>query len=162
MNYIGFSTTNRLVSRLIRWITKAQVSHTFLIVELYGQSWAVGAEFNGLVMIPMKKFQAKNIIKAVCRVPELTDEKLSVLMGSLGEAYDFGGLFGGIFPQIGRWFKRKWKNPWNNRKALFCSEFVVQALQLAGLPGAETLCPTTTTPQEIKDFLLRHHNPSQE
>ena len=32
MVYVGFSTTNKRISRLIRWITKAQVGHTFRIV----------------------------------------------------------------------------------------------------------------------------------
>lgn len=157
MNYVGFSTTNKIISRLIRWITKAQVSHTFLIVELYGKPWVVGAEFQGLMMMSVEKFQKDNMIKAVCRVPELTDEHLAVVMQDLGEAYDFGGLVGGIIPQIGRWFKQKWKNPWANSKAMICSEFVCLALQEAGLEGAETLDPTAVTPQELKDFLTEHN-----
>jgi len=157
MTYVGFSTTDKLVSRIIRWITKAQVSHTFLIVELYGQLWAVGAEFNGMVMTPLRKLKTKTTIKYICRLSELTDDKLAKLMDRLGESYDFGGLLGGIFPQIGRWFKQKWKNPWNNKKALFCSEFVTLALQEAGLEGAEKLDPGTATPQELKDFLTEYN-----
>lgn len=154
MNYVGFSTTDKLISRLIRWVTKAQVSHTFLIVELYGKLWVVGAEFNGMTMMSVEKFQKNNMIKAVCEVPELTDVHVGKAMESLGVAYDFGGLLGGIFPQIGRWFKRKWKNPWNDQKALFCSEFLVLALQEAGLKGSEDLDPGAATPQDLLDFLI--------
>jgi hypothetical protein len=157
MTYVGFSTTNKLISRIIRWITKAKVSHTFLIVELYGKPWVVGAEFQGLSMMSVEKFQKGNMIKAVCRVPEITDEHLAVVMENLGEAYDFGGLIGGIFPQIGRWFKQKWKNPWADKKAMICSEFVALALQEAKVKGSEELDPTAVTPQELKDFLLKHN-----
>ena len=157
MNYVGFSTTNKLISRLIRWITRAEVSHTFLIVELYGQPWVAGAEFNGLVLMPVHKFQRNNTIKAVCKVPELTDKHLEKVMDSIGEAYDYGGLIGGIFPQIGRWLKQKWKNPWANPKAMICSEFVTMALQECKLKGAEGLDPVAVTPQELKDFLTEHN-----
>lgn len=157
MNYVGFSTTNGLVSRLVRWFTKANVSHAFLIVELYGKGWYVGAEATGIVMMPIEKFQKNNMIKAVCKVPEMTDEDLSVVMESLGESYDYAGLLGGIFPQIGRWFKQKWKNPWANKKAMICSEFVTLALQEAEVKGAEDLDPTAVTPQDLKEFLLKHN-----
>jgi hypothetical protein len=157
MNYVGFSTTNGLLSRLLRWITRAEVSHSFLVVELYGKAWYVGAEAQGVVMMPMEKYVKKNTIKALCEVPELNDEDLAVVMGHLGEAYDYGGLLGGIFPQIGRWFKQKWKNPWANPKALICSEFVTLALQEAGLSGAEKLDPPSVTPQDLLGFLTEHY-----
>jgi hypothetical protein len=76
-------------------------------------------------------------------------------MTSLGENYDFGGLIGGIFPQIGKWFKQKWKNPWANPKALICSEFITLTLQQSGFKGTEELDPTSITPEELKDFLVK-------
>jgi hypothetical protein len=157
MTYVGFSTTNKLVSRIIRWVTRAKVSHTFLLVEMFERDWVIGAEFQGLIMLPLEKFQKNNTIKAIYGVPELTDSHLAVVMENLGDSYDFGGLIGGIFPQIGKWFKQKWNNPFAKKKALICSEFVTLALQECKLDGAENLDPTAISPQELEDFLIKHN-----
>lgn len=153
MIYIGFSTTNSLLSKIIRRFTKAEVSHTFFVFELYGRSWMLGSDWGGVVIEPMRKFVAKNTIKMLAPVPELHDEHMAMAMESLGDKYDYTGLLGGIFPMIGRLFRQKWNNPWNNSQALFCSELVAQVLRAADFPGSETLVPSETTPQDLKDLL---------
>jgi hypothetical protein len=156
MTYVGFSTTNGFFSRLLRWITKAKVSHAFLVTELHGTDWYIGAEAQGVVMMPMSRYQKRSIIKALDPLPELTDEGLVKVMQYLGEGYDYPGLLGGIFPVIGRWFKQKWKNPWDSSKTVICSELVTLALQEAGIKGADKLDPTAVTPQDLWDFLVEY------
>jgi hypothetical protein len=152
MNYVGFSRTETLLSRLLRWITNAEVSHAFLVIEQYGKLWYLGAEAQGIVMLPMSRYEKKNTV-FIYPVIGLTDTHISTIMESyLGEAYDYGGLFGAIFPQVGRWFKRKWKNPFANPKATICSEFVTLALQEADIQGAWKLDPPATTPQDLKNL----------
>lgn len=157
MIHVGFSTTNQLISRIIRWFTKATVSHCFFVFDLFGKGWVLQSDFFGVVILPLEKFQKSNTIIALAPIPELGEDDLARAMQELGGAYDFGGLLGGIFPIIGSWFKRKWKNPWENPSALFCSEFIVVSLQEASFPGADQLVASETTPEDLKDFLTAHY-----
>lgn len=157
MVYVGFSTTNAILSRFIRWVTKSEVSHTFLVFDLYGRAWVLEAGFFGVTMLPVDKFQKDNIIKTMAAIPEIGDEHIAKAMDDLGDRYDFGGLLGSAVVIVGRWFKRKWKNPWQDSKAMFCSEFVVTILQEAHFPDAELLEPSETTPQDLQDFLTRYY-----
>ena len=156
MVHIGFSTTNQLISRIIRFFTGSKVSHCFMLFELFEQAWVLEAGFFGISLKPLKKFQKSDTVVALVPVP-LAEEDVARAMQALGEKYDFGGLLGSIFPLIGKWFKQKWKNPWNNSKALFCSEFCLKSLQEAGFPGADQLDPASTTPQDLLDFLTAHY-----
>jgi len=157
MNYVGFSTTNKIISRIIRWVTHSEVSHTFLAYQAFNRIWVLEAGFLGVSIVPLDKFKAKNNIVLMVPVRELSPDDLGAAMDQLGTAYDFGGLLGAIFPVIGHWFKRKWKNPWNNPKAMFCSELVVYSLQSAKFPGTEALVPADTSPQDLKDFFTEHY-----
>ena len=154
---IGFSTTNKIISRIIRWFTKAKCSHTFFVFALFDRPWVLGAEFGGIELISLERFQKNNSIVALADVPELGEEAVKDAMASLGEAYDFGGLLGGIFPIIGRWLKLKWTNPWENPKAMYCSEFVIRTLKAHKFPDIEALDATTATPQDLHDFLVAHY-----
>lgn len=157
MVYIGFSKNKSLLSRLLCFFTKAECSHCFFVFDLYGQGWVLQADWDGIVIDSLAKFQKRDDVVALAAVPELDDQDLAAAMQYLGDGYDYMGLLGGIFPLIGRWFKKKWNNPWSNSKALFCSEFVVAVLQNARFPGAEDLVPDQTTPQMLKDFLTEHY-----
>jgi hypothetical protein len=155
--YVGFSTTNQLISRIIRWFTKATTSHCFFVFDLFGKAWILQSDFFGVVVLPAEKFLKSNTLVAMAPIPELGEQDLARAMEHLGGAYDFGGLLGGIWPVIGRWFKKKWSNPWENPKALFCSEFVVTSLQMSGFPGADKLVASETTPEDLKHFLTEHY-----
>jgi len=157
MIYVGFSTTNFIVSRIIRRLTKSEVSHTFFAYLAFGRLWVLEAGFLGICIVPLDKFAKKNQIILLVPVKELNTEDLSSAMDRLGDAYDFGGLFGGIFPIIGHWLKRKWKNPWDNTKAMFCSELIVTTLQDAKFKGMEEFVAADTTPQELKDYFTAHY-----
>ena len=124
--------------------------------EQFGQKWLLEAQWNGVVVGSMKKFEKDNTVIELIPVPELTDADLAEALQEAGDAYDYGGLFGVVLTLIGKRLKKKWKNPWNNTKAVFCSELLVLALQKAKFPGIESLTASETTPEDLLNFLQEH------
>lgn len=151
---IGFSTTNKIVSRLIRWLTKSTVSHSFIVFDWMGRKMVLEAGFSGVGIIPLNRFIADgNEIVEIIDLPGVNLDDLLPALDDMGEKYDFGGLLGGIFPIIGKWFKQKWHNPWNNTKALFCSELIVTWLQSIGFEPASNLVAEDVSPDRLLKFL---------
>lgn len=154
---IGFSTTDKLLSRIIRKLTKSRVSHSFIMFDWLGKKWVLEAGFNGVGILPLERFLADgNIIVEVVDLPHVELEDLIPAMEDMGERYDFGGLLGGIVPLIGKWFKQKWHNPFNDTKALFCSEFIVYWLQDLAFEPAYNLVPEDVSPEELLKLLEKN------
>lgn len=154
---LGFSTTNKILSRLVRWFTKSKVSHCFVIFEWLGEEWVLESEWAGIQIVPMSSFMARqNIIVETIELPDVTMEDLKPALKDAGVPYDYSGLFGSIFPIIGHWFKMRWSNPWNNSKAMFCSEFIVKWFQEMGFEPANNLVPEDTTPDQLLKVLMEH------
>jgi hypothetical protein len=155
---IGFSTTSAPLSRAIRWLTRAEVSHAwFLTVDpVFGVPMVWEAGLRGFLPYPARAFWARNRVVEVVEVPGGDWERALPLMGTwLGRQYDVRGLLGGLVVLAGRWLRRKWRNPSVGAGHLFCSEVVAHLLQLAKVPGAAELCPDEVTPQELRQFLHR-------
>lgn len=153
---VGFSTCRKnLISRIIRWFSKSQTSHAWLLLEgsFLGMDMVLQATEGGFQLTPYETFKSGNdvvcLIEPVCPL----DEGVRKAADWLGGNYDYFGLIGSAVVLIGRWFKRKWKNPLNAPHAMFCSEAVVYVLQAANYPGAAALDPSATTPQDLMDFL---------
>ena len=151
---IGFSTTNRFLSKVIRWITRSKVSHTWLLYydDDFDCDMVMEATIEGFRLIPFESFKVKNI------AIELFTPKHSLAAGfkaagkKLGSKYDVKGLFGAIVPIIGKWFSRKWHNPFHSSKALFCSEAMVDVMKDSSYPGWESFEPEDINPQALRDF----------
>lgn len=150
---VGFSTTNMVVSRIIRWATKAKCSHTFIIFDWLGEKWILEAGFTGVAPMRYDKFKKSNTIVAEVDLPGLVIDDIKSALDEMGDNYDFGGLFGGFWPLIGTWFKMKWNNPWNNTKAMFCSELVATWLKQLKWKGCAWLTPADVTPQQLLNIL---------
>lgn len=150
---IGFSTSNNPISRFIRWVTKSQVSHTWLLVDFLDMPVVLEAGIRGFYPTPASVFWKKNKVVCVSTVDFPLDDGLHAIGKWLGTKYDVAGLIGGMAVVAGRWLKRKWNNPVEGASALFCSEVVVRMLQAAEFPGADTLDPDDTTPEDLLDFL---------
>jgi hypothetical protein len=155
MVYVGFTTTDSLLSRVIRYFTKSDVSHSFMAFELFGKLWILEAGISGVVILPWERLPKDSRIVDYFEIDGIMPKDLVSAMDNLGSSYDFTGLFGFIFPIVGRWLKKKWHNPWNNSKSLFCSEFVTSTLQSCNFPGAESLIPSDTSPSDLRDFLFK-------
>lgn len=153
---VGFSTHHHnILSSTIRFFTKSEVSHTWLLVDdpLFKRPMVLEATETGIVLTPFDRFATKNDVVCILDPKHPLDSGMSEAGAWLGERYDFLGLVGTAFVLLGRWLKRKWKNPLSSSHAMFCSEFVVNVMQAAQYPGAENLVPTGTTPQDLLDFL---------
>lgn len=155
---IGFSASDSLISRAIRWFTRSQASHAFLVVEggFFGVTVVMEATNGGFRIVPFEHY-----VNEHTRLVRLVEPRTSLDEGVrraalwLGEHYDYGGLFGMAIVMVGRWLRRKWRNPWQNARAMFCSEAVVYVLQASGYEGADRLSPSETSPEDLMTFLER-------
>lgn len=155
---VGFSTQKKNVfSRLIRRLTKSQVSHAWLLIDeaFLGLSMVMQATEGGWQLTDYRVFQSKNDVVCLIGPAVPLDSGVREAALWLGEHYDYTGLFGSIFVLLGRWLKRKWRNPLNVAHAMFCSEAVVYVLQSCEYPGSKELDPSATTPQDLLEFLSK-------
>jgi hypothetical protein len=153
---IGFSKSKKLMSKVIRWFTKSQASHTFLIIEggFFGTDVVLqSTAFKGFQLVSYRDFQSSHNIVKVMSVSAPLDIGIRKCSPLLGQDYDYLGVVGTLVVLAGRWVKKKWRNPLNDSNAMFCSELVVKILQASGYPGSEALVPEATTPQDLMDFL---------
>lgn len=149
---IGFSTTNMLLSRLIRWVTGAQVSHTWLLFEAEGEQVILQADIGGVQIDPASKY-----MNGAWTIVDVIDPKVPVSLAPgwkrLGEHYGYGGLIGSAVVFLGRKLKRAWKNPLGRKTSPDCSALVTMVLQESGYPGADKLDPMAVSPEDLLEFL---------
>lgn len=154
---IGFSTTNAPLSRLIRWLTKSAVSHTWLVYydEDFGQDMVLEATLTGVRLVPYDVFKRHN--KLVTEVRPVTvplQAGLAEVGRWLGAHYDFGGLLGMAVVLLGRSLKRRWRNPLRSSRAMFCSELVAVALKASKYPGTDSWVPSQVDPDTLYKHVL--------
>lgn len=153
---IGFSTTDALLSRLIRRLTGSRVSHAFLVYRDvdFDREMVMEAAGAGFRIVPLDKFERHNRIVAIVTPRHPIDEGLKAAVDWLGEGYDAPGLVGMAILLVLRALRRRklrLRNLLANRRALFCSEAVARACRAARYPGFER-DPETTTPQDLFAF----------
>lgn len=150
MTRVGFSTSNKLLSRFIRWVTGADVSHVWFLFERDGKDYVFQADMGGIQINDYMLATSKwTIIKII---PLKVDIELP--WDKLGEHYDYGGLIGNFFVYVGRWLKKKWSNPFASAHAMFCSELVAFTLEEKKYPGADQLGDISrVSPKDIEAFL---------
>jgi len=152
MLYIGFSTTDLLISKIIRWGTKSPTSHVFLLFDCNGIEMVFEASLFGTRLVPWKIFQDTEMVVKLTKLPYQSQEVMTPLLASLSTPYDFGGLIGSSLVIFGRWFRKKWTNPWNNPNRSFCSEIVAKRLKDLGDPNLIDCDPSSTTPKDLFDM----------
>lgn len=150
---VGFSTNNTIISRLIRWLTKATCSHTFLLVDFAAKQLVLEAADSGFRIIAYDQFLNSNTVTDLVEPKVNLDKAIEDAEEWLGKPYDYVGLFGFLWVLIGRALKRHWSNPLHGSKALFCSEVNTKIIQNAGWPGADKLDPTATSPYDLLLFM---------
>lgn len=156
---VGFSTSKKLISRLIRWFSDSVVSHAWLLyfdVD-FGKDMVLESTLEGVRIIPFEAFKKHNIVKDEWLFQPRVDLALGFQKAGeeLGSKYDFRGLFGMALVVVGRWLKKRWKNPWQNPRSMFCSEFVASILKWSHCPGTDYWDVSTITPDDLLDF-FRH------
>lgn len=133
---IGFSTTNRIYSRIIRWFTKSNVSHCYIRLydEFFDSEVVIHADMVGVILILSSKFDQENITVEEYEVHDRLFLKRSIKnnLRHLGKKYDWWNLFNWIWVIIfKRWIKRKIMNPMEDPKKLICVDFVLRVLNEA-------------------------------
>jgi hypothetical protein len=133
--HIGFSTTGGWLSRIIRKMTAAPVSHCFLVFhsEAFGKDMVLEASGRGFRMMSWRRFDRGNKLVAMYRLnlPEQKQREAFEQLGDrLGDAYDTLSLFGFL---LRKWFRLK-RTPFDSRDKLICSEVVALFLEWAGVP----------------------------
>lgn len=159
MQKIGFSTSNGLISRLIRKITGGETSHCFIVFTMEGSHYDPTLVFEsgnkGPAFVDFGEFIKSN------RIIDLFDSKVDLIdpiekySKQLSKDYDFAGLVGGVVVQIGRALGKTWRNPFNT-KNLTCVELTLGILVDAKYPGIEQFSDyAVVTPQDLLDFFRK-------
>lgn len=152
--WVGFSTTNRLLSRVIRWVTRSRVSHVWLSWESreLGQRMVMEAHWD-FRAIPYASFARANTVVKEIEIRRNGEALVKSCVDFLGQPYDYTGIVGGLWVQLGKWLRRRWRNPLGKSDAQTCSEAVTRGLQEIGRRGARRLDAESTSPQDLLEFL---------
>lgn len=134
---VGFSTTNTFYSKIIRWITKGNVSHVYIKLydETLGTDIILHSDMPGVVIGLDEIFRIKNF---TVEEYEIEDDRLNKAIKDnlwhLGKSYHYFKLIDwAIFIIFKRWLVRKIKDPITNPKKLICVDFVLFILNDAGI-----------------------------
>ena len=154
--WIGFSTTNLLVSRLIRWVTRGKCSHAWVSFwdDTLQQYMVMQAELHGYEVVPWKRWQSKNKLVAAFAPVEAVDLMPDVrFIGQyLGASYD---LKSAVWSGLKRWVKSRWRRPSKSPSSLMCSEAVCRLLQNGKFQCVAGVNPELVSPQELWDLLAK-------
>ena len=152
---VGFSTSNSLVSRIIRWATGSKVSHTWLLLEdmVDGVSMVMQATGQGFQLITYERFLKGSTVVDVIDPKQPIDVGVKDALQWLGEPYDTVGLVGMAWVELGRLFKRNWRNWLHSSSAMWCSESCIYVMQAAKYPGADKLVPSQVSPEDLLEFM---------
>lgn len=148
---VGFSTTNKLISRFIRWVTGSPVSHAFLIfntptfgrVVMQAEAWAYEVR-------PWDLWQAENTLVAEFETigPDLAPSITTLAPQYLGRKYDWkAALLAGLWRWFGRWIRGRFNTPYR----LMCSEATIRILQHAGYSTVAHFDAEVTSPKRLLD-----------
>jgi hypothetical protein len=145
---IGFSTTNKWLSRVIRWVTRGRVSHAWIAFydSSVGTRLVMQAEAWGYEVRPWHRWKHENILVAEFQPQKQLDGSLRWIARSLGTKYDWtSALFAGLRRWLGRWVKGRFRSP----KKLMCSEAVIRFLRHGNTLAVLDLDPETTSPARL-------------
>ena len=156
---VGFSTTNKWQSRIIRWLTKAPCSHAWLSFydDTLRMRLVMQAEVWGYELRPWRRWQHENTLVEQFLFKEGGRElalPLREVAENLGTKYDFkAALWVGIVGWFKRWLKARLTfRPSRTPKKLMCSESVIRFLNAAGYFLPPHFDPELTSPGELLQY----------
>jgi hypothetical protein len=152
--HIGFSTTGGLLSRIIRRITGAPVSHCFIAYRCatFADDMVLEASGHGFRIMAWRRFDKENKLVALYRLrlaEPVQRAAISRMAERLGDAYDTVSLFGFV---IRKWLHLR-RTPFDSRDKLVCSEAVGLFLQWSGVSIEDV---GVVTPRDLLE--LAHTN----
>ena len=148
---VGFSTTNKFMSRVIRFITQAKCSHAWISFydATLGMKMVMQAEWWGFEVRPWKRWQKENTLVAEFGVyGGGYYSSLLKLAKLLGSRYDFrSAILVGIKGWFRYWFRSKFSfRPSRTPHKLMCTESVIIFLQDNNCSATADLNPEETSP----------------
>jgi hypothetical protein len=153
---IGFSSTDMIFSRIIKWVTRSKASHSYVLILVEGELVVIHSNQHGVNCDYYERFKRTKQIVAEYQLLISEDKEqlaAATALKLLDKPYDFLSVFGFAWVLINRFFGRKVKNPFPNRSAYQCSEFVLEVLKSAGLEGIENLDRELVSPEDLIEFL---------
>jgi len=146
---VCFTTTNNVVSRLIRFFTRSKVSHSVITYRdsVLGRVMVMEANWNGFRNVPWSLWKKKNVI--VARYSLMGKPARSVTR-SLGEQADYLGTgydYTALISLVLRRFVKRFRNPFGSSSKFFCSESVATFLSSVGVAGVDD--PSGWTPDDV-------------
>ena len=141
--HIVFTTSDSFVSSVIRKVTRSQVSHVALRLQLEGVVVFLHADVGGVKIVPEDVFYTNRTSRYAFAFKEPVSPKLAVEY--IGSRYDYIGLVGHLFRALLKWLGYSWKRPLQSPRALVCSEFIARL----GIVSFVGLDPENTTPHDL-------------
>ena len=155
---IGFSTTNSLFSRAIRYITESKVSHTYIRIydEFLQVPLIIHSDWPGVVFDHGEQFDLDNIIVQEYEIKSpFLKPAIKHNLWHLRKKYHWLRVINLAFLVIfKRWLVRKVKNPSINPRSLICVDFILYLLNDAGLTS---LPIGTMTPHELMEWFENNY-----
>jgi len=134
------------LSNTIGWFTKSWITHSAVVVEVWGQTYVVDAQHNGVNPKPLEAWLRKYNYDVIVARPKIGPKdprtfsiRAFMKVGLTG--YDYKSL---IFKQPWAIITKTWKIKKNNTNKMICSEYV------SWLYGIEK--PYRITPAKLYDF----------
>jgi len=153
---VGFSSSNAIPSKIIRWFTRSKASHSYIRFEVEGEPILIEANAHGVVCEHYESFKKHNAIVAEFELNITQEQEHAIVAYALKQLlrpYDFPGLLGFGWVLLNKMIGRKVKQPFVEKSAYFCSELVIAALQSANFPLSHFLDRHITSPEDIIEFL---------
>jgi hypothetical protein len=149
---VGFSKNNKIFSKIIRWATRSNVSHCYIVINHRSNpEWKLVSHAQGLNVhyVSYQHFAQCNEIIQEIEVPiteELAKKAEELRWTKSGTPYGWLQVLGYVWVLFGKWIGKSWKNPLaDGGHTHVCVEWV--AVQI-GLDHAETM-----TPEDIRKQL---------
>lgn len=139
------------LARAIRRFTRSRVNHTALVIEVWGETFIIDAQRDGVNLRPLKEWQKKYNYNYIISEPKtFTKEQKQLAISMVGHTpYDFASLlwYQPLYILFGKWYGKR-KGDAKNR--MFCSEFVAWVYELENW--------WKLSPQEVKEKIKKHKN----
>lgn len=152
---VGFSRTNTILSKLIRWFTDSQISHTYIRIydDFVGVPIVLHADKHpGVCIIHGPLFDIENEVYTEYEIDsDLLDGSIKKNFALLGLKYDRWNLFSWAWVlTFKRWMEKKIENPIEDPKKLICVDFVLRILNGAKLTNLNI---GNLTPQDLMNWM---------
>jgi hypothetical protein len=156
----GFSTTDRWLSRIIRFITRGRVSHAWVAFHdvTLDVRMVLQAEWWGFELRPWARWTRENILVAEFQLlvpPEMQLRAIRRMRDHLGEKYDkVGALWAGISGWLKRWWNaRLTLRPRRTPHKLMCAEAQLICLKASGIEVVADCYEETIDPETLLERL---------